>query len=44
MKTFLLTCFPGLQTIMCLAQDDENKTPYLTGHIEVEFNQFTNAL
>ena len=29
MKTFLLTCFLGLQTIICLAQDDENKTPYL---------------
>ena len=44
MKTFLLTCFPGLQTIMCLAADDKNKTPYLTGHTEVEFNQLTNAL
>jgi len=44
MKTFLSTCFPGLQTRMCLAQNDENKTPYLTVHIEVEFNQLTNAL
>jgi len=29
---------------MCLAQNDENKTLYLTEHIEVEFNQLTNAL
>lgn len=30
MRTFLLTCFVALQAAMCLARDDENKTPYLT--------------
>ncbi len=30
MKTLLLSCFLGLQAIACFAQDDENKTPYLT--------------
>ena len=30
MKTLLLSCFLGFQAIACFAQDDENKTPYLT--------------